>query len=444
MLSFFKNIFISNRFYGLGIGLVLLAILSFSWEKLYPIFIICCGLFLMLVLVDILMLYLSKGKIEARRVCPPMFALGENNGVKIYLKSFYNFLIHLRILDEAPVQFQNRSLQFRARLITREEKIISYDLNPKERGEYQFGKVNVMSHTVLGLILRRFVFDENQVIKVYPSVPHMKRTEFLLLSKNNLQAGIKKIRRPGYNFEFEEIKEYVTGDDIRKINWKATARKQQLMVNVFQEEKSQPVYCLINKGRTMHMPFNGLTLFDYAVNSALAVSNVLLRKSDKAGLITFENKVDTFLAADARRFQLKLILEQLYKEQTSFFEPNYYDLYAQIKHKLTRRSLLLMYTNFETLSSLEHQLQLFKKINQNHLVVVIMFENMELKEFINQESTSLTEIYQKSIAEKFDLEKRLIQKLFQRNGIQCILTNPSKLTIDVVNKYLELKGRGLI
>ena len=444
MLRFFRHIFLTKRLYWVGIGVTMLGTLSFLFSKLYPLFIIFFWVMVALVLVDIFLLYLSKGRLHGRRVCTEMFALGEENEVRVFVESSYGFRTKLVIIDEAPIQFQSRNLRFEVVLSPGENSTIKYHVNPKERGEYHFGKVNALTGSVIGLVNRRFIFDEDQMIKVYPSIPHMKRTEFLLLSHNKLDVGIKKIRRPGFNFEFEEIKEYVSGDDIRKINWKATARKRQLMVNVFQEEKSQPVYCVINKGRTMHMPFHGLTLYDYSINSALAMSNVLLKKSDKAGLITFENKVDTFLTADSRRHQLKLILEQLYNETTSFNEPNYYDLYAQIKHNLSRRSLLLLYTNFETMSSLDNQMSLFKKLNQNHLLVVILFENVELKEFIAQKAESLMEIYQQSIAEKFDLEKRLIQKLFQRNGIQSVLTNPKDLTIDVVNKYLELKGRGLI
>ncbi len=444
MIHFFRNIFLSNRLYQVGIALVLLGVLSYAVAGLYPLFLVLFWTFLILILLDIMLLYTSGGTIHGRRVCQEMFALGEENTVRLFLESYYKFALWFRVLDEAPVQFQSRNLSFELKLNPGDKTTIKYELDPKDRGEYHFGKVNVMTSSIIGLILRRYTFAEDQMVKVYPSIPHMKRTEFLLLSKTNLELGLKKVRRPGFNFEFEEIKDYVYGDDIRKINWKATARKQHLMVNVFQEEKSQPVYCVINKGRTMHMPFHGLTLYDYAINSALAVSNVLLKKSDKAGLITFENQVDTFLAADARRHQLKLILEQLYNEKTTFKEPNYYELYAQVKHNLSRRSLLLMYANFETVSSLDHQMALFKKLNQNHLLVVILFENVELKEFISAEANSLMGIYQQSIAEKFDLEKKLIQKLFQRNGIQSVLTNPKNLTIDVVNKYLELKGRGLI
>ena len=134
----------------------------------------------------------------------------------------------------------------------------------------------------------------------------------LLAVSNRLQeAGVKRIRRLGHSMEFEQIKEYVRGDDYRTINWKATARKDGLMVNNYTDERSQQIYCLINKGRVMKMPFAGMTLLDYAINASLVLSNVALVKQDKAGLITFAENLDTFILADKKPTQMNLLLETL-------------------------------------------------------------------------------------------------------------------------------------
>src|SRR5204863_4089375 len=124
----------------------------------------------------------------------------------------------------------------------------------------------------------------------------------------------------GHSMEFEQIKEYVSGDDIRTINWKATARKSSIMVNNYSDEKSQQVYCIIDKGRLMKMPFNNLSLLDYAINSALVLSNVCLQKQDRVGLITFSNKMGTLLAADRKPVQMANILQLLYNQETDFLE----------------------------------------------------------------------------------------------------------------------------
>jgi len=175
--------------------------------------------------------------------------------------------------------------------------------------------------------------------------------------------------------EFEQIKEYVRGDDYRTINWKATARKEGLMVNNYTDERSQQIYCLINKGRVMKMPFNGLTLLDYAINTSLVLSNIALVKHDKAGVITFEKNLDTFLLADKKPTQMNLVLESLYKQKTDFLESDFEKLFSAIRNRITNRSLLVLFTNFESLESLQREMTALKKIAKYHLLLVILFEH---------------------------------------------------------------------
>jgi uncharacterized protein (DUF58 family) len=244
--------------------------------------------------------------------------------------------------------------------------------------------------------------------------------------------------------EFEQIKDYVLGDDLRTINWKATAKRNQLMVNQFQDEKSQPVYSIIDKGRIMKMPFNGLSLLDYAINASLVLSNIILKKQDKAGLFSFSKRIDNMVVAQRRSGQMQLILEALYNVDTDYFESDFGRLYANIKRHVTHRSLLLMYTNFETLDGLNRQLPYLKAIAKNHMLVVIFFKNTEIDKLIKAKAETVQQIYDKVIAEKFDFEKRLIINELKKFGIHSILTTPERLTVDTINKYLEIKSRGLL
>ncbi|MBN2868328.1 MAG: DUF58 domain-containing protein, partial [Flavobacteriaceae bacterium] len=224
----------------------------------------------------------------------------------------------------------------------------------------------------------------------------------------------------------------------------ATAKRNALMVNQFQDEKSQPVYSVIDKGRVMKMPFNQLTLLDYAINASLVISNVALKKQDKAGIFTFSKRVENRVVAERRTSQMNLILEGLYNVNTDFFESDFGRLYADIKRNITHRSLILLYTNFETLDSLHRQLPYLKGISKNHLLVVIFFENTELDKFIKAPAETIQQTYDKVVAEKFAFEKRLIVNELKKYGIYSILTTPENLTLDTINKYLEIKARGLL
>ena len=224
-------------------------------------------------------------------------------------------------------------------------------------------------------------------------------------------------------------------------NWKATARRGGLMVNNFTDERSQQIYCVINKGRTMKMPFAGMTLLDYAINASLVLSNTALMKQDKAGLITFAESLDVFLGADKKPGQMNVILEQLYKQQTHFLEPDLEKLFSVIRNRITQRSLIILFTNFESFESLERELPSLKRIAHYHLLMVVFFENTELKQLKDSKASTIEDIYIKTIAEKYLFEKQLIAKELQKNGIIAVLTTPEKLTINALNKYLEIKNR---
>jgi uncharacterized protein (DUF58 family) len=241
--------------------------------------------------------------------------------------------------------------------------------------------------------------------------------------------------------EFEQIKEYVPGDDYRTVNWKATARKGSLMTNNYTDERSQQIYCAVNKGRVMKMPFDGMSLLDYAVNASLVLSNVALGKQDKAGLITFAENLDTFLPADKKPTQMNLVLEALYKQRTRFLESDFEKLFSVIRNRITHRSLIILFTNFESLESLQREMSSLKRIAKYHLLVVVFFENTELKKLQEVHAATMEDIYIKTIAEKFAFEKKLMVKELIANGIISILTTPENLTVNTINKYLELKNK---
>lgn len=393
---------------------------------------------------DILLLYFAKTGIEATRNTPEKLSNGDLNPISISVKNHYTFTISVKIIDEIPFQFQVRDFKIIKTIKASAEKEIGYDLRPTERGEYYFGNLNLYVSSPLKLISRRFIFDKDQMVPTYPSFIQLRKYDLLAFSNNLHQYGIKKIRRIGHTMEFEQIKEYVQGDDLRTLNWKATAKKNSLMVNQFQDEKSQSVYMAIDKGRVMQMPFDGLSLLDYAINSTLVLSNVILKKQDKAGIFAFSKKVENRVFSEKRSSQMQKILETLYNIKTDFFESDYSRLYVDIKKNINQRSLIILYTNFETMDGLNRQLPYLKGIAKNHLLVVVFFSNTELNELINRKTNTIQEIYDKVIAEKFMFEKKLIANELKKYGIYSVLTQPENLTLDTINKYLEIKARGIL
>ncbi|WP_435578421.1 DUF58 domain-containing protein [Gilvibacter sp.] len=444
MKRFIKSLYLRNRFFAVLIGIVLLFVLSFFSEDLYGVARLLLTILLVLTVLDILLLYRNKLGIEAQRELPEKLSNGDENDVKIKLRNSFRFTAHLRIIDELPKQWQIRDFELHTQIGSGREKLITYQVRPTERGEYHFGNLNVFTSTLLGLAWRRQQYDYDAMVPNYPSFLQLKKYEFVAFTNKLKMFGLKKIRKIGNTLEFEQIKDYVAGDDVRNINWKATAKKNSLMVNQYQDEKSQPVYSVIDTGRVMKMPFNQLSLLDYAINATLVISNIVLKKQDKAGMFTFSRKVENQIVAKQRRSQMNLILETLYNINTDFAESDFSRLYVDIKRRIKSRSLLLLYTNFETLDALHRQLPYLQAIAKTHLLVVIFFENTELAAMTKEPAETTREIFQKTIAEKFVYEKKLIANELKKYGIQAILTAPENLTINTINKYLEIKARGLL
>jgi uncharacterized protein (DUF58 family) len=321
---------------------------------------------------------------------------------------------------------------------------VTYTVRPVRRGAYIFGALHVFASTQPGLIARRFSTAADVEIKVYPSYMQLRRYAFMAFDKRLQDSGLKRIRKLGHTMEFEQIKEYVPGDDPRALNWKATARSLKPMVNQYQDERAQPVYLVIDKGRLMRMPFDEMTLLDYAINASLVMSYIAIRKSDKAGIVTFAEKFGDVVKAGRRNNQMYLILETLYNQQTEFLEADFERLYVGVLRKVRQRSLLILLTNFESLSGLDRQMPYLKRLAEHHILVVVFFQNTEIAHLTEEPAGSLREIYHQTLAEKMVYEKQTMVRRLRHHGIYAVLTTPARLTVDTINQYLELKARGLV
>lgn len=391
-----------------------------------------------------ILLYTKRTGIRAFRRAPKLLSLGDPNTITLEVVNRSGLKLYADIYEELPEQLQERRFTIRATLSNRETFTHRYTVQPNSRGEHVFGRTNVLVRTRIGLLARHYRLKTNLSVPAYPSIIQMKKYELIAFARTSTFEGIKKVRRLGHSYEFEQIKSYVQGDDIRSINWKATGRRNTLMVNQYEDERSQQMYAIIDKSRAMHMPFNGMSLLDYAINTSLVIANIALRKYDRTGLISFSDVIGSTVKADRSSLQLKKILSALYNERARVAEANYDLLYRSVKNVVKSRSLIFLYTNFESAYAMERALPILKRINHQHLLVVMIFENTELIEYSQKKAEFITDIYTQTIAEKLILEKKHMVMKLQKYGIQSILSRPEDLSIHTVNKYLELKAKGLI
>ena len=417
-------------------------LVSHSYPKVFNLGKYLLFFILLITLIDWLILFFIKDKITVERSVHEKLSMGDIQKIRYTLNNDLSFPVDIEIFDEFPYQLQERSFSKATSLVPKKEKLYTHHIRPLSRGNYNFGNIHAfVSNLYIGMLERKISFDQAADVAVVPSIIQMKKYELQVFSKTASLAGIRRIRQIGENDEFEHIRSYMQGDNIKAINWKATSRKNQLMINQYQNSRSQMVYSIIDKGRSMKMPFNGLTLLDHSVNAALVISNIILRKHDRAGLITFSEKIGSIVKAEANQSQLEKISSALYKQQTGFLESNFELLFYTLRRHLSRRSILFFYTNFETPIDLQRNLAFLKSLNKKHLLVVISFVNTELIESSEMVCRSKSDIYFKTFAQKTLVDKEKIMDQLTIHGIQSILTRPEDLNINVINKYLEIKAK---
>lgn len=439
-----KFLYLNTRFYLALLVVIILFAIGFFASFFFYVALIVLAVFVGVIAVEIFLLFHKKDGITVERMVPERLSNGDKNEISLNIKNNYSFSVAIEIIDELPFQFQERNFLLSSNLEKDSKKQINYSIVPKERGLYQFGFTNIYATTLIKLISKRYKNAKNEEVAVYPSFLNLRKHELLASKTALLPNGIKRTRKIGQSSEFEQIKDYVTGDDLRHVNWKASAKKQHLMVNHYQEEKAQNVYLLIDKGRTMKMPFDGMSLLDYSINAALMLANISIKRQDKAGLWTFEKKSDVFLKADNKMLQVRKIVDALYHIDTNFKESNYQYVLTDSLKKIQKRSLLILFTNFETLDALKRQLPYLRALAKKHVLLTIIFENTLLNDVHNRKINSTKDIYIQTIASKFVHEKQLIIQELQMHGIKTVYTKPADLSVNLLNKYLEIKRQEII
>lgn len=444
--SFPRDLFLTARPFWALLGIAAAYVLAYFWAPLLPVVHLAAFALAVLVVADLVLLWGAKGGATGERAVPEKLSLGDPNEVSVAVRSAYPFRVSARVIDEVPVQFQERGEGAVLVVPPRGEARFTYTLRPTERGAYGFGRLLVYASSPLGLAARRSVAADGGEAVVYPSIQQMRRYAFLAESDRLREVGVKRVRRRGHTMEFDQVRPYVPGDDRRSVNWKATARRSahepRLMVNTYQDEREQPVVVALDMGRAMRSPFEGLTLLDHAVNAALVLLNTALLTGDKAGLVAFDRAVRGVVPPDRRRGQLAALLEALYRLDPGFEDPSFEDLYATLRGRLRQRSLVLLMTNFDTVAGLERQLPYLRRIARSHRLVVVLFENTGIRDLLASKAERLEDVYVKATAESLAMEKREIARTLERHGIGALLTTPERLTVDSVNRYLQIKAEG--
>lgn len=443
-LRFRNPWYLRPRFFGVVGGLVVILTLGHWYAALFSAGQVGLALLGAVLLGDAWLLN-RNARLKGERRLPALLSMGDENQITLSILYKGKGRLRARVHEELPKLLQRRNVVFEFHLQAKATQIVSYTVRPLERGDYPFGRTLVYLHSAIGLVERCVSLENAQTVKTYPSIRQMRQYELMLQPQTAAFGGLKKVRRLGQSYEFDQIKQYVQGDNYRSINWKATGRRNELMVNQYQEERSQAVYSVIDCSRPMQRPFDGLRLMDYAVNTSLVMANIALNKYDKAGLITYREKMGDFVAAQRQPQQLRRLLEHLYRVEASDDEADYDSLYLNLIRRIPQRSLLLWYTDLpESPIRLEELMRCWRRIARQHLLVLYCFQDTELLDLERQLAESSHQAYEKVLAGRMIRKKRDQASRLKHFGLSTVLTTPQELSLNSVNQYLALKARGRI
>lgn len=382
----------------------------------------------------------GKKMFEIERICQEKFSLGAENEVCIRVRNNSDYILHVKLKDEIPEFFKMSNDCIKIKVLPHQQNEGMYIIIPEKRGQFTFGNIHSRYNGILRMCSKIAVYNTIQNYKVYPNMKDLRRYSLAALQKNMLMQGMKKAKVYGMGTEFESLKEYNEGDDYRKINWLATARMNKLIVNSYEPEKNQQIFIMLDSSRVMNSEINNIKKLDYAVNSSFLLTDVAIKKGDNTGLLVFDSCVRRFVKPGKGQGQFQLIAENLYNVEENLVTADYKGALEYLNRYQKRRSLLCIFTELFNTDEALSLANALKGLAQRHMPLIITIKDMRLYEIADSQVKDSNDVYMKAAAIKLIREREKIQKIFQSVGIPSLDVPPDKLSIEVVNKYLNIKA----
>lgn len=359
---------------------------------------------------------------------------------EVYNGGIYD--MKLEMLDEIPeFHFQAEGKLMSGIVRPNEKKHFEYAVTPTKRGAFNFGNLHVKYAGRLGLCTKLFKRKLDREYKIYPNMKNLRKYRLGITNNRMFKQGQRNLRMSGKGTSFESLREYVPGDEYRKINWQATARAGWPIINQYEPEKNQHVYALIDTGRPMSHTVRGYRKLDMVVNTALVLSDIVNQNGDQSGLLLFNTEVGSMIAPGKGVGHRNKILEALYHIEHTNLTSNYDEAFFYFKRKERHRSIIFLFTDFDTVEEAEYMLRVLPTISGNNIVVVVLIRNESLEEIGAGTINNREDLFNKGVALELMEERRKIMSLLNRKGVLCVECPAEKLEYTAVNKYIEIKNR---
>ena len=447
------------------LGFLLPSAIPIMLYSVSPNLMVIDAVYLTLLLVVCLVDYVKTPlftRVEVARVMNSKFSLGAENVVTLRVVNRSRYQLRLRLKDDFPPTFRFDRVIHDVYVAPGTSEGIIYRLTPSRRGIYHFADIHVQCWGILGLIIRQRRVEAAAEVKVYPNLHAIRQYELLVRRGMLGQLGLKNSRQFGEGTEFERLRDYSPDDDIRRVDWKATSKHQKPIVREFETERSQEVVIMLDTGRLMASPIltepsepentpdaesnpgQAMIKLDYAINTTLMTSYVSTLKGDKVGLIAFSDTVHRYLDPKPGKKQFLAMLETTYALQAYPVEPDFETAFKYLASKQRKRALVILFTDILDKDAAEGLARSVTTLARHHLIACVTLTDSGIIALAAQKPTSSKIVYQRAIAERLLQEKQATLEILRSRGVITLDVPAHQLTMEVVNKYLELKAKSQI
>ena len=373
------------------------------------------------------------------------FAMGAENKVTIRVTNRSDRTVTFIVKDEHPAKMEildSREAQLtvpRGRTQSR-----TYGLLPTARGSYGFGDTAVRFRTRLGLLWRQLNYPTARAVSVYPDIREARKHELYAHRNRRPEPGLRRMRVRGQGREFESLREFVIGDEIRHISWAATARRGKLITRQYTIERSQNIVVLLDTGRLMTARIGKLTKLDHAINATLSIAYVAASGGDNVGLVAFSRRVVSYLPPRRGHDQINRVMESLYNIEPQMIEPSYARAFNFFNTNCHRRSLVVILTDLVDRDASAELLAHTSKLIPRHLPLIVTIGDTDLGELVHSRPSSAVDVYRQAVAEEILHQREEALARIRHAGGLALDVPAGRLSLELVNKYLEVKERGLL
>ena len=380
------------------------------------------------------------------RNVPENVGIGGECSVGVGVHSAYAHPVHMVLREEPDHSLvENGLVEFKLVFRTsRRGSHLKYSICPKRKGDIAFGPIYAKFDGPWRLSTLVREFPAPDTISVYPGLTEMSTFDMLSRRGRLQQLGIKSARLRGGGSEFESLRDYVLGDEYRKMDWNATARRGKLITRQYEAERSQNILICLDTGRTMLQKTGEGTKLDHVIDTTLVLSNIARQAGDNVGLLVFDADVRSFIPPAKGAHQISLILRNLYKLEARLAETDYLAAFEHLRSRWRKRSLIILFTDLIDPDSSSHVANAIPILMGRYRVMCVIVSDPHVHAATVTVPDSLHDVYRHAAALQVLSDRTQAIGILKSMGVWVLDCNPDDLSADLVNRYLEIKERGLI